>query len=272
MVRGTKVSLTLQSFAETAVSLAYRNTVFLPQLVLFVSNSNFVFISMGKYGCNWVTIDQQAALNNASKTSRPRKSAATPATGGTLAATTPIKTVSITEAQHKKLKENVVAHSELKQLFKNLKDQHTALTNQYNAKNNESASRQEEIEEKDKQLAELTDQVNKQNDEITALKTELAAASEAIAATGAVDESKLNTELLGFTDETTKTCLFRTWKFIENEEDLVFAAQELIPFLPIALDIPEAEYVTNYKGKVNEALSKARQYVQSEGKKRAFGM
>jgi hypothetical protein len=148
MVRGTKVSLTLQSFAEIAVSLAYRNTVFLPQLVLFVSNSNFVFISMGKYGCNWVTIDQQAALNNASKTSRPRKSAATPATGGTLAATTPIKTVSITEAQHKKLKANVVAHSELKQLFKNLKDQHTALTNQYNAKNNESASRQEEIEEK----------------------------------------------------------------------------------------------------------------------------
>ena len=118
----------------------------------------------------------------------------------------------------------------------------------------------------------MSEQVNKQNDEITALKTELAAASEAIAATGAVDESKLNTELLGFTDETTKTYLFRTWKFIENEEDLVFAAQELIPFLPIALDIPEAEYVTNYKGKVNEALSKARQYVQSEGKKRAFGM
>jgi len=51
----------------------------------------------------------------------------------------------------------------------------------------------------------------------------------------------------------------------------VFAAQELIPFLPIELDIPDAEYVTNYKGKVNEALSKARQYVQSEGKKRAFG-
>ena len=188
------------------------------------------------------------------------------------------KTVTITVAAHDALKKSVIALRKQKEDSKALALEKTALENEVITLTKAVAALEEQVEERDTQIATLTNQVNEINTDnsdrdqhIEDLKTELAECQDALAKTGGVDESKLNAELLMHTESSAKTGLFRTWKFIENEEDQVNAATDIIPYLPVALDIPEAEYITNYKGKVNEGLGKARQYVQSEGKKRAQG-
>ena len=227
---------------------------------------------MTNWGRGWVTIDKSVlqAADDAQHTKARHRGGST--TGK--APPDPMtrqKTVTITTAAHESLKKSVIAYknlqkekAEMEKAMKTLVDENAALTQNVNG---QAA-----------QITTLTTQLNEQNTDnsdrdqhIEDLQKELAECQEALAKTGGVDESKLNTELLMHTESTAKSALFRTWKFIENDEDQVNAATDIIPYLPVALEIPEPEYITNYKGKVNEGLGKARQYVQSEGKKRAQG-
>ena len=237
------------------------------------SFSLFLAMSKNKYGPGWITIDQ--SVLTAANTRTPR-----PATGGRGSTTemSRVKQVTITQAQHQAFKDNVVAHNQLKTVHKELEKQFQNLQKEVSSKDNtiaghdeEQADNEAEINDLKKQVQTLTQANATKDTEIETLKDELAAADEALRETGTVDESKLNTELVLHTETAAKTFLFRTWKFVENEEDLVHATQDTIPFLQIELEVPENEYITNYKWKVNDALSKGRQYVQSEGKKRAYG-
>ena len=224
------------------------------------------------WGRGWITVDKtalQAAGRNAH--SKQKSRSATDMARE--------KTVTITVAAHEALKQTVLQLRKLKSDVKTLTQERDQLRSENNANIEQVASLEAQIQEQANEITQLTAQANAQDNvqddkdnEIEQLKQDLATAQDALAKTGGVDESKLNTELLMHTESTTKTALFRTWKFIENEEDQVNAATALIPYLPVPLDIPENEYITNYKAKINDGLGKGRQYVQSEGKKRAQGM
>jgi hypothetical protein len=235
---------------------------------------NNIFLSFGfmsnPYGRGWVTIDK--ALRQAD--SRRRSGSGTAATGDM----SRTKQVNLTEAQHKALQNTATKYNNLKDVHKDLQAQHgqlqiqvNQLQTQVNTLNNAAAAHNEELQAKDEEITNLTKQVEEQAAEIETLKEELGAANEAIRATGAVDETKLNSELVLHTENATKAALFRSWKFLENEEDVVLATKAVIPFLSVGIEMPEQEYLTNYKGIVRRGLQKGRQYVQSEGKKRAQG-
>ena len=70
---------------------------------------------------------------------------------------------------------------------------------------------------------------------------------------------------------TAKTALFRSVKFIEDYKEEEEVTKEIIPLLPVRLEIPEKEFVQNYKGIVYEGIKAGRTDVQSNGKKRAQG-
>ena len=81
----------------------------------------------------------------------------------------------------------------------------------------------------------------------------------------------LNQELVNHVTQTAKTVMFRTWKFIEDEEEEDDITKEIIPYLPVDIGMEEAEFVANYKNVVYDAIKNARTDVQSNGKKRAQG-
>ena len=110
---------------------------------------------------------------------------------------------------------------------------------------------------------------------IAELKQQTAEMTQLLRKNGKVHESELNNDLVEHVVEAAKTNLFRTWKFIEEEADSLDATQEVIAVLPRGKDdilgMDENDFVTKYKDKVNLGLKRARQYVQSEGKKRSDG-
>lgn len=86
-----------------------------------------------------------------------------------------------------------------------------------------------------------------------------------------VKKADLNQELVNHVNQTTKTVLFRTCKFIEDALEEEEVTRELIPYLPVDIGMPEADFVANYKNVVYEAIKGCRTEVQSSGKKRAKG-
>ena len=65
--------------------------------------------------------------------------------------------------------------------------------------------------------------------------------------------------------------LFRTGKFIEDVEEEKDVTREIIPLLPVKLEIPDDEFVEKYKGIVYDGIKAGRTDVQSNGKKRVQG-
>ena len=86
-----------------------------------------------------------------------------------------------------------------------------------------------------------------------------------------VKKEDLNAELVNHVMHTSKTSLFRTCKFIEDVEEEKDVTREIIPLLPVKLEIPEDEFVEKYKGIVYDGIKAGRTDVQSNGKKRAQG-
>ena len=235
---------------------------------------------VANYGRGWVTVDKAAlqAADALSHRKNHKSRTTTGSTTGTTAAMARDKTVTITVAQHEALKKAAITAQKLKNDVQALTQERNKLTGQVSAHQTTVAGMEDQIQDLTDANVTLTNQLKEQTDAnaekdqvIGEIQQELAECQEALAKTGGVDESKLNAELLMHTETAAKTALFRTWKFIENEEDQINAATQLIPYLPVTLEIPEPEYITNYKPKVNDSLGKARQYVQSEGKKRAQG-
>ena len=70
---------------------------------------------------------------------------------------------------------------------------------------------------------------------------------------------------------TGKTALFRTVKFIEDSKEEEEVTREIVPFLPVKLEMPIDEFVQQYKGVVYDSIKAGRTDVQSNGKKRVQG-
>ncbi len=81
----------------------------------------------------------------------------------------------------------------------------------------------------------------------------------------------INEDLKKQVIDATETYLQRTWKFVEDDMDIIEATKEVIPYLPHPLTMEEEEFVANYGKAVNTGLKNMRQNVQSECKKCAQG-
>jgi hypothetical protein len=86
-----------------------------------------------------------------------------------------------------------------------------------------------------------------------------------------VKKADLCKELVAHVTHASKTVLFRTCKFIEDELEEMEVTRELIPYLPNKLKMSEDEFITNYSDIVYEGIKACRTDVQSNGKKRAQG-
>lgn len=110
---------------------------------------------------------------------------------------------------------------------------------------------------------------------ITKLKEELDQVKEALRKGGKVAECELNKTLIDHVTEATKKILFRTVKFVQDDEDLKALAKQIVPYLPNKeADIKPLttdEFADLYYLKVNDAINLARQHVGNEGKKRVQG-
>ena len=81
----------------------------------------------------------------------------------------------------------------------------------------------------------------------------------------------MNKELVNHVMHTGKTALFRTVKFIEDSKEEEEVTREIVPFLPVKLEMPIDEFVQQYKGVVYDSIKAGRTDVQSNGKKRVQG-
>ena len=107
---------------------------------------------------------------------------------------------------------------------------------------------------------------------VLALSTKLSGYTEALNRTGGRAMCDLNQTLINHCKTLTKTRLFRTYKFLGHESELIQGMQEIIKYIPVSLsEITEEQFIKDYKGIVRKALNEARSYVQSEGKKAAKG-
>ena len=107
---------------------------------------------------------------------------------------------------------------------------------------------------------------------VSALTTRLNGYTDALNKTGGRAMCDLNQALINHCKTLTKTRLFRTYKFLGHESELIQGMQEIIKIIPVSLGtITEEEFIKDYKGIVRKALNEARSYVQSEGKKAAKG-
>jgi hypothetical protein len=70
---------------------------------------------------------------------------------------------------------------------------------------------------------------------------------------------------------TSKTTLFRTAKFIEDELEERELAKELIDCLPVPIEMEEDKFCKLCGNTMYEGIKAARTDVQSNGKKRAQG-
>ena len=153
-------------------------------------------------------------------------------------------------------------------LKKELKDKDKIIRNQ-EATITESNSNQEKLT---LELAESKKLIRELEQTITELHEEYAQTKNNLRKSGANAKAILNKELVEKVDEAVKTIIFRTWKFIQDEEDLEDATEACIPYLKVSLPIPKDEFIKDYGVAVNDAIKGCRQVVQAEGKKRVQGM
>lgn len=86
-----------------------------------------------------------------------------------------------------------------------------------------------------------------------------------------VKKSELNQELVNHVTNVSKTVLFRTTKFIEDELEEKEVTEEILPHLPVPIKMPKEEFIAKYSNVVYEGIKAGRTDVQSSGKKRAQG-
>lgn len=242
---------------------------------------------------NWRTVDQSSTtttttvLNTADERDRSRPggsgtrrekenqqaasvSPATTTATATMGPTNPANkaTITVNKAKHAKIieehkqfgKDVATAKKEIKKLQDDLKH-----ADDENAKKDEQiAELQDDLTEKDDWIAKA--KTNLKNQQLTITQLE-----DALRKSGAAITTNRKDDMVVHVKKLTTSQLFRNWKFIENEQDLVDATSELITLLKIPMDMTEEAFIPLYKEIVGKAIGDARQYVQSEGKKRCMG-
>jgi len=109
-------------------------------------------------------------------------------------------------------------------------------------------------------------------DEITTMKGTISELESALQKSGGDVAYNRKTDLVNHVISVTKSVLFRNWKFVEDQADLVEATHDLIQYLTIDKELDDETFVTYYKDIVQQSFNQQRNYVQGECKKRAKGM
>jgi hypothetical protein len=81
----------------------------------------------------------------------------------------------------------------------------------------------------------------------------------------------LNSELLGHVKDAVSKFIFRTYHFIEDNEDCEAATKDIIKYLPVALGMDEDVFIADYKGEVATAIGSQRNYTQGQARKAVLG-
>lgn len=173
----------------------------------------------------------------------------------------------------------------------NYKKKITSLTNDKKAMKTELAATKKDLTDATKALAKSTKElaamtkaveqsngdkellrntIKKKDETVAELQKKLGDMTALLRKNGKVHASELNQELKTKVVNTARVTLFRTWKFVEDVEDLKAATRQLVQILPNKeADItPETveTFVDKYHLQVNEGLKLGRQYAQSDGK------
>jgi uncharacterized phage infection (PIP) family protein YhgE len=159
------------------------------------------------------------------------------------------KTTTIATATLNQLKEDKLA---LESALAKLKENCAQLKEELNKSENSSDDKDEIIKE---------------------LKSKLSAAMTLLkenASKGRPKKQNLNTELLGHVKDGVSKYLFRTFHFIEDDEDCEAATKSLVRYLPVALAMSEGEFIADYKGEVATAIGSQRNYTQGQARKAAI--
>ena len=131
------------------------------------------------------------------------------------------------------------------------------------------------VMEKNLMLSAVEEELKKTKDCLETAKKNLIEYDAALKSTNTICRASLSPELAAATEKMIKTVLFRTWKFLEDEADLILATEETYEWLEkipnFTLTMDKELYTANYKILMQKSLAEARQYVQSECKKRAKG-
>ncbi len=135
---------------------------------------------------------------------------------------------------------------------------------------------EKELEDVKKDYDDLKEEYDEMVDDVkqkalTISSLESAGGSSTVSTKSKVPKKELNQELVNHVTNTAKTIMFRTWKFIEDELEEREITKEIIPYLPVEIEMDEEEFVANYSNIVYEGIKTARTDVQSNGKKRATG-
>ena len=163
--------------------------------------------------------------------------------------------------EHKQWGKDIVeAKKQLKQLEEDLKHS----DNEVREKDGTIADFQEEMHEKDNWITKANASMKNQQTTITELE-------DALRKSGTAITTNRKDDLVTHVTKVAKSLLFRNWKFLENEQDLVEATTDIIPMLKIPIEMTEEAFIPLYKDVVMSALGVQRQYVQGEGKKRCEG-
>lgn len=237
----------------------------------------------------WRSIDPalESADNNSNRpgggtlTSKRQKDKENPAaatmTGASGASGGPASTKTITvnrnaynklKEEHKVLstakKEMLKDAKETKKEIKSLKEDLQAADDDVEAKASEIAGLQDELNSKDDWISKAKTNLQQQKATIKQLET-------CLAKNGSAITTNRKEDMVKHVTATAKNYVWRNYKFIEDEVDLVEATTQMIPFLKIPLEMTEEAFIPLYKDVVNAALGEQRTYIQGETKKRCQG-
>ena len=132
---------------------------------------------------------------------------------------------------------------------------------------------EQELAEAQENEGELQKTIKALEDELEELKESFENTKNNIRKSGVKTKAILNDDLVKALEDAVKNIAFRTWKFVEDQKDLDSCTEESINYLKVPLpgSMDATEFVRDYGTITNEGLKAGRQYVQSEGKKRAQG-
>jgi hypothetical protein len=242
----------------------------------------------------WRQLDPASkALATADNSSNPRPGGGNLATARLLQqqkenqqlAGSPTTTTNMGPASNKTVTVNKTAYNKLLEDNKNLRKKEKDLIKDARETKKELDNLKSELEAADddnaakaNDIAALQDHIAKQDEWITKAKASMAnqkttitELEKALGKTGSAITTNRKDDMVKHILFLSKVVLFRNWKFIQDEADLVEATTELIPYLSIELGMTEEAFIPLYKDVVNSGLSEQRQYIQSQGKKVCTG-
>lgn len=182
------------------------------------------------------------------------------------------QTITIDKTQHDNMKKQV---NEYEKLFQKYKAQEKELKEAKKAKadaEEDAQSKQGQIELLETEMAGRDKWIEAAKGELTSLKANAKDMEDALHKSGADKLFNRKDDLVRHVTDVTKSVLFRNWKFVEDESDLVEATTDLIPYLTIDKQLDDETFITYYKDIVQTSLNQLRNYIQGECKKRAKGM